>query len=90
MAWEAFDPTFVPGGPDASDKGPSAPSVTGELPFWHPGHELFGFGVLVAITAGAMYLATERGSGAKASGEADLGPARAEGDIGIGIGEDKS
>ena len=84
-SWDVFDPTSAPSAPDTAPVGEV--SVRGQgssssLPFFHPGHQLWGFGALVIVTATAMYLATEtRGAGAKA--EANLGPAHAEGERGI-------
>ncbi|MHB8431023.1 MAG: hypothetical protein ACYDDZ_10940 [Acidimicrobiales bacterium] len=95
-SWDVFDPTVVPGagGADPSDHSPSAPGASlsaqgSGLPFFHPNHELFGFGALLGVTVVAMYYATESRSGAKDSARIDVGPAHAEGDLGLGIGGEK-
>lgn len=92
LAWEAFDPAYTPAGPDTSVVG-AAPPVSGSssssgLPFFHPQHELFGFGVLVVVTATAMYLASGGGAGGRVKAEGDIGGVKAEGDIGAAIGGD--
>jgi hypothetical protein len=83
-AWEAFDPatpalSVVEG--SASMVGDQRPVSSG-VSFWHPSHELFGFGVLVGLTATALYLVNERGS--HIGGHANLGPASVEAEAGIG------
>jgi hypothetical protein len=84
-AWSAFDPAtpLLSIVEPSTMPGDSTPSRSG-LPFWHPGHELFGFGVLVALTAAALYVVNEGGS--SIGGHVKVGPAHAE--AGAGIGED--
>jgi hypothetical protein len=80
-AWEAFDPTtpalsVVPPATMPGDRRPSS-----NVSFWHPRHELFGFGVVLAITAAALYVTNERVS---IGGHAKVGPVSAEAEAGLG------
>lgn len=91
LSWDVFDPAYTPGSPEETAGGEVTPisSSTGTsgMPFWHPNHELFGFGVLLALTAGAIYIATGGNAGARVKGEANLGGLDAE--AGAGIGKEK-
>ena len=92
LDWADIDPLTgggqaVAGGQPAISRGairgaPNASTSTSSgLPFFAPDHELFAFGVLVALTAGALYVATE---GMGAGLRAHVGKARAGADIDLG------
>jgi hypothetical protein len=82
-AWEAFDPATpaLSVVEPATMPGDHRPAYSG-APFWHPRHELFGFGVLVALTAGALYIVNEGGS--SVGGHVKVGPVSANAEAGIG------
>jgi hypothetical protein len=81
-AWEAFDPStpalsIVPPSSMPGDNRPYSSGVS----FWHPSHELFGFGVVVALTAAALYVVNERAS---IGGHANVGPVGVHAEAGLG------
>ncbi len=81
-AWEAFDPTtpllaVVP--PAVMPGDTRRPANGSDVPFFHPDHQLFGFGGLVAATVAALYYVNEHGAGAGA--HAKLGRASAGADL---------
>ncbi len=83
-AWEAFDPATpalsVVG--SGSIPGDVEPHMLSGLPFWHPSHEMFGFGLLIAATAAALYIVNEKGS--SIGGHVNVGPAHASTEAGLG------
>ncbi|MGO9207645.1 MAG: hypothetical protein ACLQBX_15930 [Candidatus Limnocylindrales bacterium] len=79
-AWEAFDPTtpalsIVPPATMPFDNRPAS-----GVSFWHPRHELFGFAVLLGITAAALYVTNEHAS---IGGHVKAGPISAGAEAGI-------
>lgn len=71
---------------DLSDQtAPAFAQGAKTVPFWHPQHEHFAFGVLLIGLGGLLWYVYEgKPSGAKVSG--NVGPL--EGEVGGGIGED--
>lgn len=78
LDWSDIDPMV--GSSNGVVRNSPQHSMVQTTSFWSPSHPLFGFGVLVAATAGALYLVNEgAGVGIRArfgqlhaSGEANL------------------
>lgn len=82
--WAQLDPETTYSAPTSG--GPTEayePSISADngLNFYHPDHPLFGFGVVVGLTAACLYIATEKGAGAGIS--ARLGRAKAGASVGL-------
>jgi hypothetical protein len=78
-AWAAFDPstpalTIVEPSSQPGDKH----NMVSGLPFWHPNHELFGFAVLLGLTAAALYVVNEKAS---IGAHAGVGPVKGEAEL---------
>lgn len=83
-AWSVLDPETTYDSPSSGHEAPAfEPTISADngVNFYHPDHPLFGFGVIVGITAACLYAATEKGAGAGIN--ARLGRAKAGAQVGL-------
>jgi hypothetical protein len=80
--WDAIDPTTAlregpTGGYDQGEALPDRQTVAAGVMPWSPQHRSFGFAVVLALTAGGLFYAFERGAGGSVGARAHLGNASA-------------